>query len=159
LIEDLFKLSAFKNKVLTMQTYHARAGEVERKWIVVDASDQVLGRLSTQIAHILRGKNKPQYTPHCDVGDFVVVINAEKVRVTGTKALHKEYFHHTGHPGGGTWTAYDMLMKKHPERIIERAVKGMMPRTRLGRRQLRKLKVYAGAVHPHEAQQPQPLTF
>jgi large subunit ribosomal protein L13 len=140
-----------------MQTYHAKAGEVERNWVLVDASEQTLGRLSTQIASILRGKNKPQYTPHCDVGDFVVVVNAEKVRVTGGKAHTKRYFHHTGHPQGKTWTPYEVMKREHPERIIERAVKGMMPRTRLGRKQLGKLKVYVGPSHPHTAQTPQPL--
>jgi large subunit ribosomal protein L13 len=137
-----------------MQTYQAKPAEVERKWILIDASDQVLGRLSTRIASILRGKNKPQYTPHVDVGDFVVVVNAEKVRVTGGKAHTKSYFHHSGRPGGATWTPFETLFKIHPERVIQRAVKGMMPRTRLGRQQLRKLKVYAGATHPHAAQQP-----
>ena len=137
-----------------MQTYQAKPAEVERKWILIDASDQVLGRLSTRIASILRGKNKPQYTPHVDVGDFVVVVNAEKVRVTGGKAQTKSYFHHSGRPGGATWTPFETLFKIHPERVIQRAVKGMMPRTRLGRQQLRKLKVYAGATHPHAAQQP-----
>jgi large subunit ribosomal protein L13 len=137
-----------------MQTYQAKPAEVERKWILIDASDQVLGRLSTRIASILRGKNKPQYTPHVDVGDFVVVVNADKVRVTGGKAQTKSYFHHSGRPGGATWTPFDKLFKVHPERVIQRAVKGMMPRTRLGRQQLRKLKVYVGATHPHSAQQP-----
>ena len=137
-----------------MQTFHAKPAEVERKWVLIDASDQVLGRLSTHIASILRGKNKPQYTPHVDVGDFVVVVNAEQVRVTGTKPRTKTYFSHTGHPGGKMWTPFAKLMKAHPERVIERAVKGMMPRTRLGRKQLRKLKVYAGPTHPHSAQQP-----
>ncbi len=140
-----------------MLSYHAKPGEVERKWVVVDATDMVLGRLSTRIAMILRGKSKPQYTPSTDVGDFVVVINAEKVRVTGGKAHTKQYFHHTGHPQGKTWTPYETLKKEHPERIIERAVKGMMPRTRLGRKQLRKLKVYAGGEHPHTAQTPTPM--
>ena len=135
-------------------TYHAKPAEAKRNWVVVNAENQILGRLSTQIASILRGKNKAEYTPHCDVGDFVVVINAEKVRVTGGKANTKEYFHHTGHPGGATWTSYERMLKTHPERIIERAVKGMMPRTRLGRAQLRKLKVYVGGAHPHVAQQP-----
>jgi large subunit ribosomal protein L13 len=142
-----------------MQTYHAKAGDVPRKWIIVDATNQVLGRLSTTIASILRGKNKPQYTPHCDVGDFVVVVNAEKVRVTGGKATTKEYFHHTGHPQGKSWTPFETLMKDHPDRVIQRAVKGMLPRTRLGRQQLRKLKIYSGPAHPHEAQQPEPLTI
>ena len=137
-----------------MQTYHAKPAEVERKWVLIDASDQVLGRLSSRIASILRGKNKAQYTPHVDVGDFVVVVNADKVRVTGGKARTKSYFSHTGHPGGAMWTPFEKLFKAHPERVVQRAVKGMMPRTRLGRKQLRKLKVYAGATHPHAAQQP-----
>jgi large subunit ribosomal protein L13 len=140
-----------------METYHAKPGEVERKWVIVDATNQVLGRLSTRIAAVLRGKTKPQYTPHCDVGDFVVVINAEKIRVTGGKASKKKYFHHTGRPEGKSWTPYETLRKDHPERIIERAVKGMLPRTRLGRKQLSKLKVYAGAEHPHAAQTPEPM--
>jgi large subunit ribosomal protein L13 len=140
-----------------MESYHAKADEVERKWVIVDASNQVLGRLSTTIASILRGKNKPQYTPSTDVGDFVVVINAEKIRVTGGKARTKAYFHHTGHPQGKTWTTYETLKKEHPERIIQLAVKGMMPRTRLGRKQLGKLRIYAGSAHPHEAQTPVPL--
>lgn len=140
-----------------MKTYHAKAGDVDRKWIIVDASDQILGRLSSKIAAILRGKTKPQFTPHCDVGDFVVVVNAEKITVTGGKFEKKQYFNHTGHPGGATWTPLAKVMQKHPERVIERAVKGMMPRTRLGRKQLRKLKVYAGPAHPHEAQQPTPF--
>ncbi|MBI5059099.1 50S ribosomal protein L13 [candidate division KSB1 bacterium] len=142
-----------------MSTFHAKPGQVERGWIIVDATDQILGRLSTQIAAILRGKTKPQYTPHVDVGDFVVVINADKVRVTGGKSRTKAYFHHTGHPQGARWTPYETLKKAHPERIIERAVKGMIPRTRLGRKQLGKLFVYAGAEHPHVAQQPKPLSF
>lgn len=134
-----------------MQTYHAKPGEVERKWVVVDATDQILGRLSTRIASILRGKTKAEFTPHVDVGDFVVVVNAEKIRVTGGKASTKQYFHHTGHPQGKTWTPYEVMKKEHPERIIERAVKGMMPRTRLGRAQLSKLRIYVGPNHPHTA--------
>ena len=140
-----------------MQTYHAKAGEVERKWVIIDATDQTLGRLSSRIAAILRGKNKPEFTPHCDVGDFVVVVNAEKIHLTGNKINNKRYFHHTGHPGGATWTAIEDVLKSHPERVVERAVKGMMPRTRLGRKQLGKLKVYAGSEHPHDAQQPIPF--
>jgi large subunit ribosomal protein L13 len=142
---------------MRMESYHAKAGEVERKWVVVDASNQVLGRLSTTIASILRGKNKPQFTPSTDVGDFVVVINAEKIRVTGNKARTKRYFHHTGNPQGQTWTPYATLKKEHPERIIQLAVKGMMPRTRLGRKQLGKLRIYVGSDHPHTAQTPVPL--
>lgn len=136
------------------QSYHAKAGQVERNWVVVDATDLVLGRLCTRIASILRGKTKAQFTPHADVGDFVVVINAEKIRVTGGKALKKEYFSHTGNPRGAKWTPFATMKKEHPERIIERAVKGMIPRTRLGRKQLGKLFVYAGPTHPHAAQQP-----
>ncbi|RPH93890.1 50S ribosomal protein L13 [candidate division KSB1 bacterium] len=140
-----------------MQTYHAKSDNTERKWVIIDAADQVLGRLSTRVAAILRGKNKPEYTPHCDVGDFVIIVNASRVRLTGGKLTSKQYFSHTGHPGGKAWTSLETVMKTHPERTIERAVKGMMPRTRLGRKQLRKLKVYAGAEHPHEAQQPRPV--
>jgi large subunit ribosomal protein L13 len=137
-----------------MQTYQAKASDTERNWVQIDATDLVLGRLSTKIAMILRGKTKPTYTPHCDVGDFVVVVNAEKVKFTGNKINTKQYFSHTGHPGGKRWTTLEKMSLTHPERIIERAVKGMMPRTRLGRKQLGKLKVYAGPVHPHVAQQP-----
>lgn len=137
-----------------MQTFQAKPNQIERRWFVVDATDLILGRMSTQLAAILRGKTKPQYTPHVDVGDFVIVVNAEKVRVTGGKSRTKEYFSHSGWPEGANWTSYDTLRKKHPERIIERAVKGMIPRTRLGRKQLGKLFVYAGPEHPHEAQQP-----
>jgi large subunit ribosomal protein L13 len=141
-----------------MKTYLAKSDTAERNWVIVDASGQVLGRLCSRVAAILRGKNKPTYTPHCDVGDFVVVVNADKIRVTGGKEQKKIYFHHTGHPGGATRTALGVLQDKHPERVIQRAVKGMLPRTRLGRKQLRKLKVYAGSAHPHVAQQPAQLT-
>ncbi|MCL4304593.1 50S ribosomal protein L13 [bacterium] len=137
-----------------MSTFHARPQTAERNWVVVDAQEQILGRLSSRIASILRGKNKPQYTPHVDTGDFVVVINADKIRVTGNKLDTKTYFRHSGFPGAETHTPMRKLAEKHPERIIYLAVKGMMPRTRLGRKQLRKLKVYAGAEHPHSAQQP-----
>lgn len=146
-----------------MTTYHAKPGEVDRRWIVVDATDQVLGRLSSRVAAILRGKNKPQYTPHCDVGDFVIVVNAERIRLTGGKEYKKQYFSHSGYPGGARLASYTDVQKKHPERIIQRAVKGMLPRTRLGRRQLGKLKVYTGAdypdppYHPHIAQQPEKI--
>ena len=137
-----------------MSTFHARPQTAERNWVVVDAQDQILGRLSTKNASILRGKNKPQYTPHVDVGDFVIVINAEKIRVTGNKWEDKTYFTHSGHPGNESLTPMRKLAEKHPERIIYLAVKGMLPRTRLGRKQLRKLKVYAGTEHNHSAQQP-----
>ena len=135
-------------------TYHAKPGEVERNWIVFDAENQILGRLCSRIATVLRGKHKPQYTPHIDVGDFVIVINAEKVKLTGLKRQKKTYFSHSGYPGGEKYVPLERLLAKHPERIVEKAVKGMIPRTRLGRKQLKKLHVYAGPDHPHEAQQP-----
>jgi large subunit ribosomal protein L13 len=140
-----------------MKSYMARPLEVERKWYVVDAEGQTLGRLATEIAHILRGKNKPQYTPHVDTGDFVVVVNAEKVVVTGRKAEQKVYRRHSGYPGGLKETSYEQMMERRPTEILRRAVKGMMPKNRLARQQLRKLKIYAGPEHPHAAQNPQTL--
>ncbi|MFL6033039.1 MAG: 50S ribosomal protein L13 [Rubrobacteraceae bacterium] len=139
-----------------MKSYMARPLEVERKWYVVDAEGQTLGRLATEIATILRGKNKPQYTPHVDTGDFVVVVNAEKVVVTGRKAEQKVYRRHSGYPGGLKETSYEQMMERRPTEILRRAVKGMMPKNRLARQQLRKLKIYAGPEHPHAAQNPQP---
>lgn len=139
------------------RTYVAKPGEVERKWYVVDATDQTLGRLATRIASILRGKHKPEYTPHEDVGDFVIVVNAEKVHVTGRKLEQKKYYWHTEYPGGIREIGLSRQLDLHPERVIEHAVKGMLPRGPLGRRQLRKLRVYKGAQHPHEAQQPESL--
>ena len=139
-----------------MKSYVARPHEVERRWHLVDAEGQTLGRLATEIARILRGKNKPQYTPHVDTGDFVVVVNAEKVVVTGKKAEQKVYYRHTGYPGGLKETSYEVMLQRKPTEILRRAVRGMMPKTRLGRQQLRKLKIYAGPEHPHEAQNPQP---
>jgi large subunit ribosomal protein L13 len=140
-----------------MKSYMARPQEVERKWYVVDAEGQTLGRLATEIARILRGKNKPQYTPHVDTGDFVVVVNAEKVVVTGKKAEQKVYRRHSGYPGGLKETSYEQMMERRPTEILRRAVKGMMPKNRLARQQLRKLKIYAGPEHPHAAQNPQRL--
>ena len=137
-----------------MKTYYAKPNEVERTWYVIDATDQVLGRLAVKAATILKGKHKPQYTPHVDTGDFVIIINADKIRLTGTKASQKEYYHHTGHPGGRTKETFQEAMEKHPERVIERAVKGMLPKNTLGRAQGMKLKVYAGPDHPHAAQKP-----
>ena len=137
-----------------MKTYHAKPGEVEREWLLIDATDQVLGRVATKAAQILKGKHKPQYTPHVDTGDFVIIINADKIRVTGTKELNKVYYHHTGHPGGLKSETFAEAMAKHPERVIEHAVKGMLPKTTLGRAQGMKLKVYAGPEHPHAAQNP-----
>lgn len=140
-----------------MKTVSMRAQDVRRSWFVVDAAGKTLGRLATEVARRLRGKHKAEYTPHVDTGDFVVVINADKVQVTGAKTTDKIYWHHTGHPGGIKGISFEHLRQSHPERIIERAVKGMLPHNPLGRDMLRKLKVYAGAEHPHTAQQPQPL--
>jgi large subunit ribosomal protein L13 len=139
-----------------MKSYMARPLEVERKWHVIDAEGQTLGRLATEIARLLRGKNKPQYTPHVDTGDFVVVVNAEKIVVTGRKAEQKVYYRHTGYPGGLRETSYETMLERKPTEILRKAVRGMMPRTRLGRQQFRKLKIYAGPEHPHEAQAPEP---
>jgi large subunit ribosomal protein L13 len=140
-----------------LKTYNVKASEIERQWWVVDATDKTLGRLSTAIAQILRGKHKPTFVPHLDNGDFVVVTNADKVRVTGNKEEQKQYFRHSGYPGGARFTTLKRLREKHPERIIEHAVKGMLPHNRLGRAQIKKMKVYASETHPHEAQQPKPL--
>jgi large subunit ribosomal protein L13 len=133
----------------------ARPLEVERKWYVIDAEGETLGRLATEIARILRGKNKPQYTPHVDVGDFVVVVNADRVVVTGKKAEQKVYRRHSGYPGGMRETSYGRMIERMPTEILRKAVYGMMPKTRLARQQLRKLKIYAGPEHPHAAQNPQ----
>ncbi len=140
-----------------MKTYSAKAEDVSRDWFVVDASDKTLGRLASEIAHRLRGKHKPEYTPHVDTGDYIVVINAEKIRVTGAKSKDKIYHHHTGYPGGIKSISFEKLIEKAPERVIQGAVKGMLPRNPLGRAMFKKLKVYAGTDHPHAAQQPQVL--
>jgi large subunit ribosomal protein L13 len=142
-----------------VKTYHAKVGEVEREWLIIDATDLVLGRLSTRLATILKGKNKPQYTPHVDTGDFVVVINAEKIRLTGNKAETKMYYSHSGYVGGLKEVSFQRMLAKHPERIIEKAVKGMLPKNSLGRAMNRKLKVYAGPNHPHAAQKPREITL
>ena len=139
-----------------MKSYMARPLEVERKWYVVDAEDKTLGRLASEIARILRGKNKPQYTPHVDTGDFVVVVNADRVVVTGRKAEQKLYRRHTGYPGGLRERSYEEMMERRPAEILRKAVYGMMPKTRLGRKQFKKLKIYAGPEHPHGAQTPEP---
>ena len=140
-----------------MKTYVATPADRERNWVLVDANGQNLGRLATQLADLLRGKRKPTYTPHCDVGDFVVVVNAEKISVTGNKRAEKLYHRHSGYPGGlKTRTLNDML-ERRPEEVIRLAVKGMLPRNRLGRKQLTKLKIYAGPDHPHAAQNPEAL--
>ncbi len=140
-----------------MKTYSVKAGEIQHAWYVVDAKDQVLGRLATRIATVLRGKHKPTYSPHLDVGDYVVVINARDVRLTGRKAQQKEYFRHSGYMGGDRMIPFETMIAKHPERVIERAVRGMLPKGALGRQMAGKLKVYAGSEHPHTAQQPRPL--
>jgi large subunit ribosomal protein L13 len=140
-----------------MKTYVATPDTRERNWLVVDATGKTLGRLATQIADALRGKRKPDYTPHIDVGDFVVVVNAEKISVTGNKREQKRYYRHSGYPGGLRSRTLAEMMERRPEEVVRRAVKGMLPRTRLGRAQLRKLKVYAGPDHPHAAQKPEPM--
>lgn len=140
-----------------MRTLTPKADQIRHDWIVVDAQDQVLGRLSTRIASILRGKHKPIFTPHLDTGDYVVVINAEKVKVTGNKENQKLYDRYSGYPGGLTQISYRRMQSRSPERIIERAVWGMLPKNSLGRKLLKKLKVYVGAEHPHNAQNPKPL--
>ncbi|HET7450001.1 MAG TPA: 50S ribosomal protein L13 [Gaiellaceae bacterium] len=142
------------------RTYTATPADIHHDWYVVDADGMVLGRLAAEIAKILRGKHKPMYTPHMDTGDNVIVINAEKVRVTGRKAEQKEYFHHTGYMGHERFTPFATMREKHPERVIEKAVYGMLPKTALGRQNLRrKLRVFAGPNHDHTAQQPKVLTF
>jgi large subunit ribosomal protein L13 len=140
-----------------MKTWNAKPNEIERQWQLVDAEGQTLGRLATRIADTLRGKNKPQYTPHVDTGDFVVVVNAEKIAVTGNKLDDKRYYRHSGYPGGLRSRTLREQLDRRPEEVIRNAVKGMLPRNRLGRAQLRKLKVYAGPEHPHTAQAPKEL--
>lgn len=140
-----------------MKTFSAKGNEVKRDWFVVDASEKVLGRLATEIARRLRGKHKAEYTPHVDTGDYIIVTNAEKVIVTGRKFKNKMYHHHTGFPGGIKSASFEKLQDKNPTKIIELAVKGMLPKTPLGREMYRKLKVYAGSEHPHTAQQPKQL--
>lgn len=140
-----------------MHTYSPKPGEIEDKWILIDAKDKVLGRLASETAKILRGKHKPQFTPHLNIGDHVVVINADKVRVTGRKPLQKLYRRHTGWPGGLKTIVFRDMQKKFPERVIHLAVKGMLPKNRLGRAMAKKLRVYAGPDHPHEAQRPEAM--
>ena len=142
-----------------MTTFSAKAEQVQRDWYVVDAAEKTLGRLASEIAHRLRGKHKAEYTPHVDTGDYIVVINAEKIQVTGAKTTDKMYHHHTGYPGGLKSISFEKLIDKVPERVIQSAVKGMLPRNPLGRAMFKKLKVYAGDEHPHTAQQPQTLNI
>ncbi len=141
------------------KTYSPKPGEIQRDWYVVDASTLPLGRLSTEVARLLTGKHKPQYAPHIDTGDFVIVINAKQTVLTGNKETDKKYYRHSTHPGGLKVASAEEVRKKKPTMLVEKAVRGMLPKNKLGRRQLRKLKVYAGSEHPHAAQQPAPLTF
>ena len=136
------------------KTFSAKPSDIQKEWVIVDAAEKPLGRVSTEIASILKGKNKPEYTPHMDTGDNVVVINADKVVLTGNKLAQKEYFHHTGYPGGDRFTKASDLMEKDPAKVILKAVKGMLPKNRLGRKLMTNVRVYAGSVHPHTAQQP-----
>ena len=138
-----------------MKTTHVRKGDVAKTWYLIDAQDKILGRLATEIAKILRGKNKAIFSPHVDTGDFVVVVNAEKIKLTGNKLKDKKYYHHSGYPGGIKTVAAEKLLTTKPEELLRRAVKGMLPKNRLGRRIVKKLKVYAGPDHPHTAQQPE----
>ena len=140
-----------------MKTYTPKTEEIQRRWWVVDANGKVLGRLASEIAQVLRGKHKPMFTPHLDTGDYVVVVNADKVRLTGNKAENKAYFRHSGYMGGEKFVPFKEMLSKHPDRVIDLAVKGMLPKNNLGRLLRRKLKVYAGPEHPHEAQQPEKL--
>ena len=138
-------------------TFMANPNTIERKWYVVDAEGKTLGRLAAEVAKVLRGKNKPTFTPHVDTGDHVIVVNAEKIRVTGKKLEQKEYFRHSGYPGGSRFTKLSMMLEKQPERVVEMAVRGMLPKNKLGAPQYRKLNVYAGPEHPHAAQKPEVL--
>jgi large subunit ribosomal protein L13 len=140
-----------------MKTFSAKTHEVKRDWFVVDADNKVLGRLASEIARRLRGKHKPEFTPHVDTGDYIVVVNASKIVVTGNKGLDKKYYRHSGYPGGIYETNFDKMQERFPGRALEKAVKGMLPKGPLGYAMIKKMKIYAGAEHPHEAQQPQPL--
>ncbi len=142
-----------------MKTFSAKPADVIHDWYVVDATDKILGRVACEIARRLRGKHKPEFTPHVDTGDFIVVTNVEKLRVTGNKGEDKKYYRHTGYPGGIKETNFNKLQEKHPERVLEKAVKGMLPKGPLGYAMIKKLKVYAGATHPHTAQQPKELAL
>jgi large subunit ribosomal protein L13 len=140
-----------------MKTFSAKPAEVVHEWFVIDATDKVLGRVASEVALRLRGKHKAIYTPHVDTGDFIVIVNADKIRVTGTKAVDKIYYRHSGFPGGIYETSFEKLQAKHPARVLEKAVKGMLPKGPLGRAMIKKLKAYKGDAHPHAAQQPKPI--
>lgn len=148
-----------KNVKQEKMTHFTSTAEADRKWYLIDATDQVLGRLATKIARIIRGKNKATFTPNADTGDFVIVINADKIKVTGKRALLKTYTHHSGYPGGLKTRSFEELMAKRPEFVIESAVKGMLPKNRLGNKLIRKLKVYTGDSHPHQGQKPEPISL
>ena len=142
-----------------MKTYSIKAGEIQKDWFVADAENKILGRLASKVAQVLKGKHKPTYTPHMDMGDFVVVVNAEKVRVSGKKEMQKTYFSHSGYPGGTKELDLYTMRRKHPERVIQNAVKGMLPHNSLGRHMMRNLKIYSGPDHPHSAQEPKVMEF
>ena len=142
-----------------MKTYSIKAGEIQKDWFVADAENKILGRLASKVAQVLKGKHKPTYTPHMDMGDFVIVVNAEKVRVSGKKEMQKTYFSHSGYPGGTKELDLYTLRRKHPERVIQNAVKGMLPHNSLGRHMMRNLKIYSGPDHPHSAQEPKVMEF
>lgn len=144
---------------MPVKTYTPRVSDIDRKWYIVDAEGQTLGRIATRIATVLRGKHKPIYTPHLDTGDFVVVINAEKVQVTGNKQFEKLYYRHSRYPGGLSSLRFEEMIERHPDRVIRLAVKGMLPKNTLGKQMLKKLRIYAGPEHPHKGQQPEPLTW
>ncbi len=142
-----------------MKTYSPKPENIDREWFLVDAQDQILGRLASQIAHRLRGKHKPEFAPHMDNGDFIVVVNCEKIKVTGNKLQKKNYYHHTGYVGNLKSITLEKQLQQKPEEVLRTAVRGMLPKNRLGRAMLKKLKIYAGAEHPHQAQEPKTLTF
>ena len=142
-----------------MKTYSIKADEIHKDWFVADAENKALGRLASKVAQILKGKHKPTYTPHMDMGDFVVVVNAEKIRVSGIKEMQKTYFSHSGYPGGTKEVDLYTMRRRHPERVIQNAVKGMLPHNRLGRQMMRNLKIYSGPDHPHSSQQPKVMEF
>jgi large subunit ribosomal protein L13 len=142
---------------MTVRTYTPKAGDAQRQWLVIDATDVVLGRLASQVAVLLRGKHKPTFAPHVDMGDFVVIVNADKVALTGAKLEQKHAYRHSGYPGGLKSRTYAEMLDKHPAKAVEKAVRGMLPKNSIGRAQLSKLKVYAGPEHPHQAQQPEPF--
>ena len=144
-------------KAMTVRTYTPKAGDAQRQWLVIDATDVVLGRLASQVAVLLRGKHKPTFAPHVDMGDFVVVVNADKVALTGAKLEQKHAYRHSGYPGGLKSRTYAEMLDKHPAKAVEKAVRGMLPKNSIGRAQLGKLKVYAGPEHPHQAQRPEPF--